>query len=60
MLKALSTVLRLCVSVPFFELLGASLLVVAAWGAWSLWAGLAVAGGLSLLKSFDLALAKGQ
>lgn len=60
MLRALSTILRLCVSVPVFEFVGAVLLVAAAWGAWSLWAGLAVAGGLSLLKSFDLALTKGQ
>lgn len=58
MLKALFTVARLFVTVPFFELVGsvcvtAGVVVLAGTG----W-GLVAAGGLMLLKAFDLALAK--
>lgn len=60
MLKALLTVARLFVTVPFFELAG-SVAVVA--GVWVLagygWA-LVAAGVLLLVKSFDLALAKAK
>ncbi len=58
MLKALAALARLFVTVPFFEFAGAALLTAAAWGAWGVWAGLAVAGSCCLLKSLDLALPK--
>lgn len=58
MVKSLLAIARLFVSVPAFELAGAVLIVG---GVWMLagrgWA-LVAAGALSLLKSFDLALAK--
>jgi len=58
MLNALMVVARLFVTVPFFELVGAVCVtagvVVVAGGGW----GLIAAGGLMLLKAFDLALAK--
>lgn len=58
MLKALLKIARLFVTVPFFEFAGSALLIAAAWGAWGVWAGLGVAGGLALLKAFDMQLAK--
>lgn len=58
MVKSLLGVLRLFVSVPFFELVGAALVIA---GVWELagvgWAAIA-AGACCLLKSFDLALAR--
>lgn len=60
MLKALAVVARLFVTVPFFELAGTALVTAAAWGAWSVWAGLAVLGVCCFVKSLDLALAKGK
>lgn len=60
MLKALAAVGRLFVSVPVFEFAGTVLVTAAAWGAWGIWAGLAVAGGCCFLKSLDLALVKGK
>lgn len=56
MVKALFALSRLFVAVPFFEFAGAVLVTAAAWGAWGIWAGLAVLGGCCFLKSFDLAL----
>lgn len=58
MLKALLALARLFVSVPVFEAVGAGLITAAAWGAWGIWAGLAVLGGCCFLKSLDLALSK--
>lgn len=58
MVRALLAVARLFVTIPFFELAGAALVTAAAWGAWGIWAGLAVLGGCCFLKSLDLALAK--
>ena len=60
MLKALLVVARLVVTVPVLEFAGIALLTAAAWGAWSIWAGLATLGGLLLLKAFDLALGKAK
>ena len=56
MLKALVSLARLFVTVPFFELAGTALVTAAAWGAWGIWAGLGVLGGCCFLKSLDLAL----
>lgn len=60
MLKALVALARLFVTVPAFELAGTALVTAAAWGAWGIWAGLAVAGGCCFLKSLDIAIAKGK
>ena len=60
MVKAFVAVAKLFVTVPFFELAGAALVTAAAWGAWGIWAGLAVAGGCCFVKSLDLALAKAK
>lgn len=60
MVNALVTVARLVASVPFFETVGAVCVtagvVVLAGTGW----GLVAAGGLMLLKAFDLALSKGR
>jgi len=58
MVRSLFRILRLFVTAPFFELLGASLIVAGVWGLAGMWWGLIAAGSLALVKSLDLALAE--
>ena len=58
MVKALLVVARLFVTVPFFELAGAVLVVAGVWGLAGVWWACVAAGGLAFVKSFDLAVTK--